>query len=128
FSVQAASRREDALDRVLSLSVHPDFSLKNPNRMRSLVGVFCSANQVGFHEAQGRGYRFLADTVLELNGLNPQIAARMVSQFNQWRRFDAGRRERMREELERIAADASLSKDVFEIVSRSLSEDSASPA
>ncbi|MCP4038633.1 MAG: aminopeptidase N [bacterium] len=128
FSVQAVSRREDALDRVLSLSEHPDFSLKNPNRMRSLVGVFCSTNQVRFHEAQGRGYRFLADTVLELNGLNPQIAARMVSQFNQWRRFDAGRRERMREELERIAADASLSKDVFEIVSRSLSEDSASPA
>ncbi len=127
FSVQAMSRREDALDRVLELAQHPDFNLANPNRMRSLVGVFCSANQVRFHEASGRGYRFLADTVLELNQLNPQIAARMVSQFNPWRRFDAGRREHMRGELQRIAEHPSLSKDVFEIVNRALSEGSDAP-
>jgi len=127
FSVQAMSAREDALDRVLELSRHPDFSLANPNRMRSLVGVFCAANQVRFHEASGRGYRFLRDVVLELNEANPQIAARMVSQFNPWRRFDAERRAKMKAELEHIADQPKLSKDVFEIVNRALSEASDAP-
>ena len=128
FSVQATSQRKDALDRVLELSQHESFSLSNPNRMRSLVGVFCSANQVRFHEASGRGYRFLRDVVLELNEANPQIAARMVSQFNQWKRFDPARQERMKAELEHIAEQPKLSKDVFEIVSRALSEDNGTPA
>jgi len=122
FSVQAMSQREDALDRVIELSRHPDFSLRNPNRMRSLVGVFCSANQVRFHDVEGRGYQFLADTVLELDAINPQIAARMVSQFNQWRCFDPGRRDLMRAKLEAISVKPSLSKDVYEIVGRALDE------
>ena len=122
FSVQAMSKRSNALERVMTLSQHPDFSFKNPNRLRSLVGVFCSANQVRFHDASGKGYRFLADVVLELDEMNPQIAARMVSQFNQWKRFEPRRRALMQIELERIAAQPSLSKDVFEIVGRSLAD------
>ncbi|MBW2294415.1 MAG: DUF3458 domain-containing protein, partial [Deltaproteobacteria bacterium] len=120
FSVQAMSKRPDALERVVALTNHADFSLKNPNRMRSLLGVFCAANQVRFHDASGEGYRLLSDVVLELDLLNPQLSARMVSQFNQWRRFEPGRRAQMKAELERIAEQPSLSKDVFEIVERSL--------
>ncbi|MCP4036577.1 MAG: aminopeptidase N, partial [bacterium] len=122
FSVQAMSKRPDALERVEALSRHPDFNLKNPNRLRSLLGVFCAANQVRFHDASGKGYRLLADVVLELDSMNPQIAARMVSQFNQWKRFEPGRRAQMKAELERIAERSPLSKDVFEIVSRSLAD------
>ena len=92
------------------------------NRVLSLVGVFCAANQVRFHDASGMGYRFLADVVLELDPMNPQIAARMVSQFNQWKRFSPERRELMKLELERIVGQSSLSKDVFEIVGRSLGD------
>lgn len=121
FAVQAMSKRADALERVVVLSQHSDFSLENPNRMRSLLGVFCGANQVRFHAASGKGYRLLADVVLELDAMNPQIAARMVSQFNQWKRFEPGRREQMKAELERIVERSSLSKDVFEIVDRALS-------
>ena len=121
FSVQAMGKRPETLDQVIALSRHPDFSTKNPNRLRSLVGMFCAANQVRFHDRSGRGYAFLADIVIDLNEMNPQIAARMVSQFNQWKRFDPARRELMQGELQRIASQPSLSKDVFEIVERALS-------
>ena len=119
FSVQALSKREDTAEQVVRLSRHPDFSLKNPNRARSLVAVFCAGNQVRFHGADGLGYRLLADTVIALDG-NPQLAARMVSNFNAWRRFDPGRQALMESELERIACQKPLSNDVFEIVTRSL--------
>ncbi len=120
FSIQAGSRRPDALECVIALASHADFSLKNPNRLRSLVGAFCAGNQVHFHRSDGAGYRFLADIVIELDPLNPQLASRMVSIFNPWKRFDAGRQALMRGELERIAARTPLSKDVFEIVGRAL--------
>jgi aminopeptidase N len=119
FSVQAMSKRADTAARVVELSRHPDFSLKNPNRIRSLVGAFCAGNQVRFHAVDGTGYRFLSDMVLSLDG-NPQVAARMVSSFNAWRRFDAARQQRMKAELERVLAHKPLSDDVFEIVSRAL--------
>jgi aminopeptidase N len=122
FSVQALSRRPDALERVLALSEHADFSVKNPNRVRSLVGVFCSGNPVHFHRSDGAGYRFLSDMVIRLDPLNPQVAARMVSLFNQWRRFDAARQGLMRAELERIQQQPNPSKDVFEIVGRALAD------
>jgi aminopeptidase N len=125
FSVQALSKLPDAVEQVVALSRHPDFSMKNPNRARSLIGVFCGSNQVRFHRADGAGYRFLVDAVLELDGLNPQVAARMVSNFNAWRRFDPERRDRMKAALESIAAKKPLSKDVFEIVSRALGDPSA---
>jgi aminopeptidase N len=119
FSVQAMSKREDTAAKVVALAEHPDFSLRNPNRVRSLVGIFCAGNQVRFHGADGVGYRFLTEMVIALDG-NPQVAARMASSFNNWRRFDAGRRALMKAELERIARQKPLSNDVFEIVSRAL--------
>ena len=119
FSVQAMSQRADTLATVKALMAHPDFTLANPNRLRALIGAF-GANQVRFHAADGGGYRLLADLVLEVDGLNPQSAARLVAPLGRWRRFDAQRSARMRAELERVAARPGLSKDVFEIASKSL--------
>ncbi len=120
FAIQANSTRPDTVERVLELAKHPDFSIRNPNRLRSLVGTFSSANQVYFHRRDGAGYRFLADTVIELDPINPQLAARMVSLFNPWRRYDLHRQQFMRAELERIRDSGTPSKDVFEIVDRAL--------
>jgi aminopeptidase N len=119
FRTQAMASAPDTLDRVVELAGHPDFTLRNPNRARSLLSAL-GANQVHFHAKDGRGYAFLADRVLELDSLNPQVTARVVSAFNQWKRFDAGRRERMKAELERIASHPGLSRDVTEIVGRAL--------
>ena len=121
FAIQAGSARSDTLERVRELAAHPDFNASNPNRVRSLVGAFCSGNQVRFHDPGGQGYRFLGDWVLELNEANPQVASRMASIFNDWRRYDDARQSLIQAQLERIAASSSLSKDVYEIVSRSLS-------
>ncbi|HEX8584483.1 MAG TPA: aminopeptidase N [Allosphingosinicella sp.] len=119
FTVQAVSTRDDALEQVEALAAHPDFTLTNPNRMRALVGAFAS-NQRAFHDPSGRGYRFLADTILKVDGLNPQTAARLVPALGRWRRFDEARQALMRAELERIAATPGLSKDVLEQASKSL--------
>ena len=120
FRLQALSVLPDAFDRVVALSRHPDFTLGNPNRVRALVEAFAAGNQVRFHGADGRGYRFLADVVLKLDATNPQLAARLVGNFNQWQRFAAGRRALMQAQLERIAGQTGLSKDVHEIVGRAL--------
>ena len=120
FSLQATSTRADALQRVIRLMAHPDFSLRNPNRVRSLIGAFCTGNLVRFHAADGAGYRFLADRVLELDPLNPQIAARLLKPMVRWRRFDGGRQALMRAELARVSAADALSRDVFEVVSKAL--------
>jgi aminopeptidase N len=119
FAVQAAAPRADALETVARLIGHPAFSLRNPNKARALIGSF-AGNQVGFHRADGAGYAFLADRVLELDPLNPQVAARLLGPMARWRRFDAARQAAMRAQLERIAARPGLSKDVFEIASKSL--------
>jgi aminopeptidase N len=119
FTVQALSTRDDALEQVEALAAHPDFTLANPNRMRALVGAF-TANQRAFHDASGRGYRFLADMILKVDALNPQTAARLVPPLGRWRRFDEGRQALMRAELERIVAAPCLSKDVLEQASKSL--------
>jgi aminopeptidase N len=121
FAIQAGSSRTDTLARVQKLAEHKDFNLANPNRVRSLVGAFCSGNQVRFHGSSGEGYVFLSDTVLALDDSNPQLASRMVSIFNDWRRYDTDRQISMQAQLERIASSGSLSKDVYEIVSRALS-------
>ena len=121
FTIQATSKRADTLGRVRELAGHPDFSLANPNRARSLIAAFCSGNQVRFHGGAGEGYDFLADHVLSLNDSNPQLASRMVSIFNDWRRYDENRQAKIQAQLSRIAASESLSKDVFEIVHRALS-------
>jgi aminopeptidase N len=119
FTVQAVSTRDDALEQVEALAAHPDFTLTNPNRMRALVGAFAS-NQRAFHDPSGRGYRFLADTILKVDSLNPQTAARLVPALGRWRRFDEARQALMRAELERIVATPGLSKDVLEQASKSL--------
>ena len=121
FAIQSGSSRTDTLNRVQELAEHPDFNMENPNRVRSLVGAFCSGNQVRFHGSSGEGYVFLADYVLALNDSNPQVASRMVSVFNDWRRYDPERQMSMQTQLERIASSGSLSKDVYEIVNRALS-------
>jgi aminopeptidase N len=119
FALQAAAQRSDTVDQVLKLAGHPDFSMTNPNRLRSLAGTF-GANHWAFHSADGRGYKFLADMIIAADKLNPQIAARMVPPFGRWRRFEPRRADMMRQALERIVAAPGLSKDVFEQVSKSL--------
>lgn len=119
FALQAAAQRRDTVDQVLRLVQHPDFSMANPNRLRSLAGVF-GANHWAFHSADGRGYRFLADMIIAADKLNPQMAARLVPPLGRWRRFEPKRQELMRQSLERVAATRGLSKDVFEQVTKSL--------
>jgi len=119
FTAQAMSTRADTAEAVARLAQHPDFTLSNPNRLRALVGAFAS-NQRAFHEPTGRGYRFLADTILAADKLNPQTAARLVPPLGRWRRFDPARAELMKAELQRIVATSGLSKDVFEQTSKSL--------
>jgi aminopeptidase N len=119
FAAQARSTRADAIDTVEALARHPDFSLTNPNRLRALVGAFAS-NQRAFHHVSGRGYRFLADTLLEVDTLNPQTAAGLVPPLGRWRRFGPGRQALMRAELERIVGTTGLSKEVLEQASKSL--------
>ena len=103
----------------MALLTHPDFTLTNPNRFRSLVGAF-SVNQRAFHRADGAGYELLASQIAALDPINPQTAAKMVPALGRWRRFDAARQAKMRAALERILATPGLSKDVFEQVSKSL--------
>ena len=119
FQTQALSPRDDAGAVVRALAEHPDFTLANPNRARSLIGAF-GANQRAFHAADGSGYRFLADQVIALDRLNPQTAAKLLPPLARWRRFDAGRAMLMRGELERIVGLAGVSRDLFEQASKSL--------
>jgi aminopeptidase N len=119
FTAQALSLRSDTPERVAALAEHPDFTLRNPNRLRALVGAF-AANQRALHEASGRGYRFVADMILAADRINPQTAARLVPPLGRWRRFDEARAAMMRAELERIVGTPGLSKDVLEQASKSL--------
>ena len=119
FSTQAFSTRDDTPAAVEQLARHPDFTLANPNRARSLVGAF-AGNQRAFHDPSGRGYRFLGDMVIALDRLNPQTAAKMVPPLGRWRRFDEARAALMKAELTRIVETPGLSKDVFEQASKSL--------
>ena len=119
LQVQAAMPDAGALERVKGLMAHPEFEIRNPNKVRSLIGVFCGQNPVNFHRADGAGYRLLADIVLELNSLNPQIAARLLAPLTKWRNY-VGRDQLMRAELERLAGQSDLSSDVYEVVSKSL--------
>ncbi|MDA7085851.1 aminopeptidase N [Pseudomonas sp. SA3-5] len=120
FSVQAACSLPGALARVQQLMEHPAFTLKNPNKVRALIGAFAGQNPVNFHQVDGSGYRFLADQVIALNALNPQIAARLLGPLTRWGKYDDTRQALMKAELERILASGELSSDVFEVVSKSL--------
>jgi len=120
FTMQAVKPGDKTLHTVQALMKHAAFSIQNPNKVRALIGVFAMLNPTGFHAADGSGYAFHADQVIELDGLNPQIAARMASAFNRWKRYDDNRKALMRAQLQRIAATESLSGDVSEIVSNAL--------
>jgi aminopeptidase N len=119
FAIQAQSLHPKVLEHVKALAGHPDFTLKNPNRVRSLYMAFTGAPQ-GFHAASGEGYRLIADLILALDPINPQTAARFVPPLGRWRRIEPGRSALMRAELERIAAAPKLSRDTAEQVGRSL--------
>ncbi len=119
FIVQAASQHDKALDKVKSLMAHPCFDLKNPNKVRSLIGAFAGMNLQAFHNKNGQGYQFVMDQILALDKFNPQIASRMVKLFSRWSRYDEIRQSLMKGELER-ASKEKLSPDVFEIVTKSL--------
>ena len=120
FSLQATIEDEAAVERVEALLAHPAFTWSNPNRVRAVLGAFAMMNLVGFHRRDGAGYRLLADKVLELDRINPQVAARLLSALGRWRRFDPDRQALMRAELERVVATPGLSRDAFEIASKSL--------
>ncbi len=120
FALQAGSSAEDTFSIVQNLMQHSAFELTNPNRVRSLIGAFSQANQLHFHVANGQGYQFLADQVIALNSINPQVASRMVSALTQWKRFDEKRQSLIKKELERIINTVDISKDVYEIASKSL--------
>jgi aminopeptidase N len=119
FSVQASTELPDALQRVRQLLKHPAFSLKNPNKVRSLIGAFCQANPRHFHKEDGSGYAFLTEMLLEIDKINPQIAARLATPFTRWHRFDVKRQALMKQQLHRLAA-AKLSRDLAELVEKSL--------
>ena len=120
LALQATSPRKDTLERVRALMDDPVFSLRNPNKIRALIGAFSRLNPICFHAEEGSGYQFLADQVLAVDRFNPQVAARLVGALNGWRGLDEGRAQLIRTELKRIVADGQLSRDVFEIANKAL--------
>ena len=122
LALQAAIPEAATLDRVRALTKHPAFSFSNPNRIRSLIGAFAQANATQFNRADGQGYDFLADTVLALDPKNPQVAARLLSAFKSWRALEPSRRARAEAALRRVDAAPALSRDVQDIVQRTLAD------
>ncbi|MGB3609761.1 MAG: aminopeptidase N [Cellvibrio sp.] len=123
ISVQASCSLPNTLAKVRQLQQHPAYDPKNPNKIRALVSAFCNANAINFHAVQdgkAEGYRFLADEVLRLNTQNPQIASRLLVPLTKWKKYNTERQGLMKAELERIRAEPKLSKDVYEVVSKSL--------
>jgi aminopeptidase N len=116
---QAIDPSEGALCRVKALIDHKEFDIKNPNKVRSLIGAFCSQNHIHFHNRDGDGYKFLADKVIQLDAINPQIAARLLAPLTRWKSFDEKRQGLMQVQLQRIKASSTLSKDVYEVVEKS---------
>jgi len=120
FTVQATVPKPGTLKQVEALLEHPGYDAGNPNKIRSLVGAFSGRNPINFHDRTGSGYEFLADRIIELNEKNPQIAARLLTPLTRWRKYDSQRQEAMKKALGRIKSRDNLSKDVFEIVEKSL--------
>ena len=121
FTIQAISSRPDTLENVRDLLAHAKFDLTNPNRVRALVGAFSHGNPVRFHTRTGEGYRFLAEQIIRLDPLNPQVAARFVSAFLPWRKFDAARVREMEVVMRDLLERPGLSNDSLEILSKALS-------
>jgi len=122
LSLQAIIPEPATHDRVRALTGHPAFSMANPNRVRSLIGAFAQANHTQFNRLDGAGYDFVADTVLELDPKNPQVAARLMGAFRSWRALEARRRARAEATLRRVAATSNLSPDLHDIVARTLGD------
>ncbi len=120
FSLQAASCLPDTLAQVQALLNHPDFTMTNPNKVRSLIYMFAMHNPINFHRPDGSGYRFVSDRIIALDSINQQVAARLASCFNHWKKYDNLKKALMKTELERILLIQTLSKNVYEIVSRAL--------
>lgn len=120
LTVQATCSLPNALARVKALEVHNAYDGKNPNKIRALVSSFCNNNAINFHDKDGDGYQFLADKIIVLNTQNPQIASRLLTPLTKWKKYGAARQALMKAQLERIIAEPNLSKDVFEVVSKSL--------
>ena len=119
FTMQAMADVTTSLSDVGALLQHPDFSLKNPNKCRSVIGAF-AGNMKHFHAADGSGYRWLTDRILDIDKMNPQMSARLVSSFSTFRRYDQKRQALIKAELERLIATSGLSRDAYEIASKSL--------
>jgi len=122
FAMQARSKVSNALENVQTLMQHPLFTMSNPNKVRSLIGVFAGQNAYHFHNPDGSGYEFVAEQVMQLNDTNPQIASRLVRTLMRWRKYANPCGEKMRLQLEKISKHKALSKDVFEIVTKSLKD------
>jgi aminopeptidase N len=120
FGLQAAIPEADTLARVKSLTAHPAFAMSNPNRVRALIGNFAQSNQTQFNRRDGDGYAFCADTVLALDAINPQVAARLMTAFRSWRALESERRDSAEAALKRVASAPSLSRDLHDIVTRTL--------
>jgi len=120
FIVQATAGLESSFETVQALTEHTDFSIENPNKVRSLIGAFCQANQWNFNRIDGKGYTFLADSVIRLDAINPSIAARMAGGFNKWKKLDGSRQILVKDQLVRILNQENLSKGTYEIVSKAL--------
>ncbi len=122
LALQAAIPEPATLDRVRALTSHPAFSMANPNRVRALIGSFAQVNHTQFNRIDGAGYDFVADIGLKLDAKNPQVAARLMGAFRSWRALEATRRARAEATLRRVAATPSLSRDVHDIVARTLAD------
>jgi aminopeptidase N len=122
LQVQATSRLPGTVMRVRELMGHRAFDIKNPNKVYALVRSFCAANPRHFHGADGEGYRLAADVILELQAMNPQVAARIARSFDRWRQFDGGRQRHARAELERIQRSGNLARDVAEVIGNALGQ------
>ncbi|MEM9045951.1 MAG: aminopeptidase N [Pseudomonadota bacterium] len=122
LSLQAMNPEPGAVDRVTALTEHEAFNWQNPNKFRSVVGVFAMANPTGFHAADGSGYRFVADWLIKLDPVNPQTTARLAGVFETWRRYEPGRREKMKGEIQRLLDQPKLSRNTTEILTRIASD------
>lgn len=120
LQIQATNTQANGLQRVIELMDHKAFTMTNPNKIRSLIGAFASANHVNFHSQDGSGYRFLTEQILALNTVNPQVAARLVTPLTKWKKFPEPNRQLMQNALQDIAKEPKLVKDLQEIVSKSL--------
>jgi aminopeptidase N len=121
FAVQARAGRPDSVSTVRRLLGHPKFTLKNPNRVRALIGSFAMGNPSGFNRADGSGYAFVAEQALKIDGFNPHVAARLLGAFESWKTLEPERQSHAKKALEGLAGEK-LSADAYEIVTKTLGD------